>query len=286
MSPGTAASGFSRSTRSRYLPSGTKQMSWLSGFVATGRSKRAACRAHVALRHAAEREAQIVELDLRGGEQEIALVARRIDRGMQLRPARCRDAARVVAGRKGRRPQVVRDRQKVAELDRAVALDARDRRFAARIAVDEIGDHRVLEAALVVEHVMRDADPVGDVARVVDVLARTAGPLLLRRRPVVVELQRDADHVVAGFLEQGRRHRRIHAARHRDDDACTRRQVHLETGGAHASSPICQKAASSRQAVSKVFARSSKRPSLARTFHSRSASSATPRATIAKSSPP
>src|SRR5438477_634028 len=41
-SPGSAAPGRSFSTSAAYLPLGTKQMSWLSGFAATGRSKRRA----------------------------------------------------------------------------------------------------------------------------------------------------------------------------------------------------------------------------------------------------
>ena len=49
---------------------------------------------------------------------------------------------------------------------------------------------------------MRDAERLGDAARVVDVLAGAAGAGAVRRRAVVVELQRHADHVVAGPLEQ------------------------------------------------------------------------------------
>ena len=66
---------------------------------------------------------------------------------------------------------------------------------------------------------MRNADALGDGARVVDVLARAAGALAMRRRAVVVELQRDADDVIALGLEQRRGHRGIDAAGHGDDDA-------------------------------------------------------------------
>ena len=68
----------------------------------------------------------------------------------------------------------------------------------AHVAFGEAVDHRFLEAALVVEHVMRNADALGDRAGVVDVLAGAAGALAVGRRAVVVELQRDADDVVAG----------------------------------------------------------------------------------------
>ncbi len=124
-----------------------------------------------------------------------------------------------MAGRQHLGAELARGVEQVVELDRHVAVDAGHRRLARDVALGEAVDHRLLEAALVVEHVMRNADPVGDRARVVDVLAGAAGALAVGRRAVVVELQRDADHVVALGLEQRRRHRRIDAARHRDDDA-------------------------------------------------------------------
>ena len=65
---------------------------------------------------------------------------------------------------------------------------------------------------------MRNADPLGDRAGVVDVLPGAAGALAMGGGAVVVELQRDADDVVAFGLQQRRRHRRIDAAGHRDDD--------------------------------------------------------------------
>ena len=66
---------------------------------------------------------------------------------------------------------------------------------------------------------MRNADPVGDRAGVVDVLAGAAGALAVGRRAMVVELQGHADDVIALGLEQRRRHRQIDAAGHGDDDA-------------------------------------------------------------------
>ena len=124
-----------------------------------------------------------------------------------------------MAGRQHLGAELARGVEQVAELDRLVALDAGHRRLAGDIAFGEAVDHRFLEAALVVEHVMRDADALGDRARVVDVLAGAAGALAVRRRAMVVKLQRDADDVVALGLEQRRRDRGIDAARHGDDDA-------------------------------------------------------------------
>ena len=97
--------------------------------------------------------------------------------------------------------ELARGLQQVAELDRAVALDARHRRLAERVAVGEIVDDGLAKAVLVVEHVMGNAELGGDVAGVVDVLAGAAGALAMGRRTMVVELQRDADDVVAFRLQ-------------------------------------------------------------------------------------
>jgi hypothetical protein len=66
---------------------------------------------------------------------------------------------------------------------------------------------------------MRNADPLGHAAGVVDVLPRAAGALAVGRRAVVVKLQRDADHVIALVLQQRGRDGGIDAAGHRDDNA-------------------------------------------------------------------
>ena len=66
---------------------------------------------------------------------------------------------------------------------------------------------------------MGDAEPVGDAAGVVDVLAGAAGAAPPDGLAVVVELQGDADDVVALLLEQRGDDRGVDAARHRHDDA-------------------------------------------------------------------
>ena len=93
------------------------------------------------------------------------------------------------------------------ELDRHIAFDAGHRRLAGDVAFGEAVDHRFLEAALVVQHVMRNADALGDAARIIDVLPGAAGALAVGGGAVIVELQRDADHVVAFGLQQRGRHR-------------------------------------------------------------------------------
>src|SRR6185503_15898938 len=175
--------------------------------------------ARLRLGHVAEGKAQIVELLARGREQEIALVTIGI-RGAYQRARSVGEAARgdIVPGRERMCAKLARGRQQVAKLDRAVALDAGHRGFTERVAVGKIVDHGFAEAAFIVEHVMWNADPFGDIAGVVDVAAGAAGALAMGGRAMVVKLQRDPDHVVAFGLQQGSRHRGIDAAGHGDND--------------------------------------------------------------------
>src|SRR5262249_31101930 len=98
------------------------------------------------------------------------------------------------------------------ELDLLVASDTGDRRLSRCIAVGESLHHRSLEALLVVEHVVGDAETVGHAAGVVDVLAGTAAAAAPYRLAMIIELERDTDDVVALLLEQRRSHGRIDAA--------------------------------------------------------------------------
>src|SRR6185503_7403481 len=168
----------------------------------------------------AEWEAQQFELLRRGGEQEIALVALFLTRAVK-RAAALGEPPRgdVMTGCQNLGIQFARGDQQIMKLDRHIAIDARHRRFAMDIALGKTVDHRFLEATLVVEHIMRDADALGDAARVVDVLARAAGALAMGGRAMVVELQRHADYVVALGFEQRRGDRGIDATGHGDDDA-------------------------------------------------------------------
>src|SRR5713226_2208554 len=128
-----------------------------------------------------------------------------------------------MAGGERRGAEIARGRQKIAKLDPLIAADAGDRRLAAAIAISEIVDDLPLEPALVIENVMGDAETLCDAPGIGDVLASAARALAPRSRAMVVELQRDADDLKAALHQQGRRHRRINPARHRDDHAMVSR---------------------------------------------------------------
>ena len=93
-----------------------------------------------------------------------------------------------MAGREHVGAEVPRRLEQVDEFHVLVAGDAGNRRLARDIGACEGLDHLLAKARLVIEHVMGNAEPGGDVARVVDVLARAAGALAMDRRAVVVEL--------------------------------------------------------------------------------------------------
>ena len=76
----------------------------------------------------------------------------------------------------------------------------------------------VAEAALIIEHIMGDAEPLGDRLGVVDVLAGAAGPRAPDRLAMIVELERHSDHLGAAARGERGHDRAVDAARHGDDD--------------------------------------------------------------------
>ena len=114
--------------------------------------------------------------------------------------------------------KLAREVDQIDELHPLVARCARDRRPAAGIFVGEAVDHAGAEAAFVIEHVMGDAEAVGDGLGIVNVLAGAARARALRGLALIVELERDPDHLRAGARGECGRDRTVDAARHGDDD--------------------------------------------------------------------
>jgi hypothetical protein len=88
------------------------------------------------------------------------------------------------------------------------------------IALGERIDHRFAKPLLVIEHVMRNAQRFADAARVVDILAGAAGAGAMHGSAMIVELQRDAEHVIALAFQQAGHDGGINAAGHGNDDTC------------------------------------------------------------------
>ncbi len=171
---------------SEYLPCGTKQMSWLSGLSATMRPiSRGNSRVPLAwkARRAESADSRSAPAWWRTGNSSGRGSAStgRIERapsGGGIGHAR----AHVVAGGQRVGAELARGLQQVGELDGLVARDAGDRRLAGHVALRERIDHRLAEALFVVEHVVRNAERLGDAARIVDVLAGAARALAVSRR--------------------------------------------------------------------------------------------------------
>ena len=123
-----------------------------------------------------------------------------------------------MAGRQSVGAEVAGEREQVGELHALVAADAGDRRASPRIFVGEPLDDAGPEAALIVEHIMGDAEPVGDRRGVVDVLAGAAGAASADRFAMIVELEGHADHLGAAARRQRGHDRAVDAAGHGDDD--------------------------------------------------------------------
>ena len=67
---------------------------------------------------------------------------------------------------------------------------------------------------------MGEVHHFGDAAGIINVLPGAAGTALLNGRAVIVELQRDADDVVAFVGEHGGGDGGVHAAGHGDHNPC------------------------------------------------------------------
>ena len=180
---------------------------------------------------------------------------------MQLGPRLAHHALHVVAGRQRLGAELARRPEQVAELHRAVAGDAGHRRLAAHVGIGERLHDLGAEAAFVVEHVVRDGEPLGDLAGVLDVLAGAAGAGLADGDAMVIELQGDAHDVVALLLQQRRRDRRIDAARHRDHHAgVAGRLVDTEGIPGHGGAYIGRAAQARQTASSRAGSRCRGRP--------------------------
>src|SRR5262249_7117334 len=126
----------------------------------------------------AQREAQEVDLLWCRRKQKIALVALLLAGAIE-RPPSCRQRGRgnVMPGRQHFGTKATGRRQQVPKLEGLIAVDTRDRSFTRHVAVGEAVHHRLLEATLIVENVMRYADAARHHARIVDILAGAAGAL-------------------------------------------------------------------------------------------------------------
>ena len=100
-------------------------------------------------------------------------------------------------------PMRARGLQQLVELEMVVAERAGNRRAPGQILIDKGPHHILLEALLLVDDVIGNAQVLGHAARVVHIIERTAAAglgrignaVLAGETRLVPELQREADHV-------------------------------------------------------------------------------------------
>ena len=191
------------------------------GLVGRGQAEAARDVADLGLGQLAEREPGVLELVLAQAVQEVGLVLVRVARPQQSRPPVGADVApRVVPGRDRLAVvQVARPTEQGAELHVRVAVDARRRRLARQVGVEERLEDPGVELALQVHDVERDVELGRHPACVVGGVERAAALLELGVRVGdVVQAHPDADDFVALAVQQRRGDRGVHPARHRDED--------------------------------------------------------------------
>jgi hypothetical protein len=183
------------------------------GFVPSAKSESFSVSTNFALVHTANGQHQERQLVLAQIPEDITLILLVVStaREKMLSPA-CHDL-RVVTS--GDRVEAETDSslEEQVELNMAIALDARIRRLARRVASYEGLDDVALELRGVIEHVMVNAEHLGDSARVVDVGDRTA----TRVRHPAPQLQGRANHLMALLEEEPSGHRRVNASAHRHE---------------------------------------------------------------------
>jgi hypothetical protein len=149
-----------------------------------------------------------------------ALVAGGIDGAMQFGTGPCTGAdhaARVMPGGQAIGAEIAGHRQQIGKLWPHVAADAGNRGATGEIFIGETLHHAGPERSFMVEHVVGDAQPVGNGPRVADILPGAAGALALHRGAMVVQLQGDPDHLGPALRGQRRNHRTVDSPRHGDD---------------------------------------------------------------------
>ncbi len=154
-----------------------------------------------------QRKQRVRQLRLRQAEEEVGLVLGEIRRPLQ-NPALARGVIlvdRVVSGGNRIRADGSRRLQQLVELQMVVAERAGNRRAPGEVLRHKRPHHILLEALLLVHHVVGNAEVLGHAPRVVHVVERAAAarlgrvgnPMLARQPRLIPELEREADNVRA-----------------------------------------------------------------------------------------
>ena len=97
--------------------------------------------------------------------------------------------------------QILGRGQQVFELYPLVAANAGHGGCPRKVSIGEIFDHGLAKGVFIIQHIMRKAHLFGHAAGIVNIAARTAGPLFGQSSAMIVKLQGHAHDVIALVLE-------------------------------------------------------------------------------------
>ena len=124
-----------------------------------------------------------------------------------------------MACRKTIGPQILGQLEQIGKLYAHIATDTGNGRSPVHIVIGKLIDHRFSKPAFMIEHIMRNAQLIADGARIANIAARTTASGPADGFPMVIKLQRDADCFSTCLRGKTGHDRRIHPARHRNNDA-------------------------------------------------------------------
>ncbi len=187
--------------------------------------------AHLRLGHAAQRKLRTRQLLLGEAKEKIRLVLGQVGRALE-NPAAAAWVVFVDGVMTGG-DAIGADRsgglQQLVELEMVVAKRAGNRRSPGQVLAHKRTHHILLEPILLVDDVIRNAQLLGHVARVVDVIKRTAAPslgllgnaVLACETRLIPQLQREADDTVSPeWASIGRSRRGVDPSGHGYGDDC------------------------------------------------------------------
>ena len=170
-------------------------------------------------------KAQELELFRRRREQKVALIPCRICGHVQFRSRFAKLPLDVMSRGHAIRVEVMRGPKEILELHPFVATNARHGGGAGKVAFGKLVDHGLTKDAFVVEDIVGKPHRFRHPARVADVRSCATGALFCQGGSMVIELKRDAHHVIAFAREFGGHDGTVHAAGHGHDDTGLRRQL-------------------------------------------------------------
>ena len=146
--------------------------------------------------------------------QHVGLILGNIGTSADSRPIDRSDNTSMVSGGDHREAERVGTAQQTIELQVPIALDAWIRGPARRVVRHIRADHIAFEVVTEIEHMVLDAESVGDAASVINI-GNCTTTRVTRPAP---QFHGDAHHLVAGLQQQSGRDRGINPARHGNHD--------------------------------------------------------------------